>query len=201
MLPESVKELLLSKYDKFMYLKIYVPLQEGVENSAGLKDKYLEASANHNNRILNPENKHPDAGFDLFIPRVFTSNNIDSNQVLKVNHEIICAAEMLTDSNKIYHTGYYLHPRSSICKTRFRLSNSTGIIDAGYRGYITGLFDVNINININTRQVNTDLSQFDRLLQICAPGLVPIYVEVVNLFEELGQQTMRGANGIGSTGN
>lgn len=198
MLPDTVKQLLLSKYEKFMYLKIFVPLQDDLENPTQLKDIYVEAAANHNNKITSPANEHPDAGFDLFIPRTFTSDNMDNNS-LKVNHEIICAGEMLTDSNKIFNTGYYLYPRSSISKTRFRLSNSTGIIDSGYRGYITGLFDV-ARFYI-AGPVNADLPQFDRLVQICAPGLVPIYVEVVNNFEELGQTTLRGANGIGSSGN
>jgi len=44
------------------------------------------------------------------------------------------------------------------------------------------------------------VNKYDRLLQICAPGLVPIIVEVVNTFEELGEETERGSGGFGSTG-
>jgi dUTPase len=40
---------------------------------------------------------------------------------------------------------------------------------------------------------------YDRLLQICAPGLEPIYVELVNSEEELGEATERGSGGVGST--
>ena len=52
-------------------------------------------------------------------------------------------------------TAYYLYPRSSMgSKTPLRLSNSVGIIDAGYRGNIIGVVD-NIsdreNYNINIR--------------------------------------------------
>jgi dUTPase len=37
------------------------------------------------------------------------------------------------------------------------------------------------------------------LVQICAPGLVPIIVELVDSLEELGE-TARGEGGFGSTG-
>ena len=52
-------------------------------------------------------------------------------------------------------------------------------------------------LDINMEYV---VEKYDRLLQICAPGLVPIVVEVVNSIEELGSQTERGAGGFGSTG-
>jgi len=42
--------------------------------------------------------------------------------------------------------------------------------------------------------------KYDRNLQICAPGLVPIKVEVMSSNEALGEETVRGAGGFGSTG-
>ena len=42
--------------------------------------------------------------------------------------------------------------------------------------------------------------KFDRLVQVCAPGLVPIFVELVEKEEELGAPTVRGEGGIGSSG-
>jgi dUTP pyrophosphatase len=103
---------------------------------------------------------------------------------------------MITDSNKVYNTGYYMHPRSSVSKTKLRLANATGIIDSGYRGHLMGMFDL-INLFGNEEYA---VEKYDRLLQICAPGLVPIVVEIVNTFEELGSQTERGSGGFGSTG-
>ena len=41
---------------------------------------------------------------------------------------------------------------------------------------------------------------YDRYVQICAPGLVPILVEVVDTLERLGEETARGSGGFGSTG-
>jgi dUTP pyrophosphatase len=89
-----------------------------------------------------------------------------------------------------------MYPRSSISKTILRLANATGIIDSGYRGHLMGMFDL-INLSENEEYV---IEKYDRLLQICAPGLVPIVVEVVNTIAELGSQTERGAGGFGSTG-
>jgi dUTPase len=181
---------LLDTYDKYMYLKLYI------DDTNDLKQKYIDSALNHNNKILNPNNSCLDAGFDLFNPsrRTFTSNQMSS--VNKFDHNIVCSAQMVTDSNKMYNTGYYMYPRSSISKTKLRLANATGIIDSGYRGHLMGMFDL-INLFENDEYL---VEKYDRLLQICAPGLVPIVVEIVNSMEELGSQTERGAGGFGSTG-
>jgi hypothetical protein len=196
---------LLDTYDKYMYLKLYINDNNNDNNE--LKQRYIDSACNHNNKILNPNNPHFDAGFDLFNP---TRKEINENNqsvctsfsgnrmsvINKINFGIICSAQMITDSNKVYNTGYYMHPRSSLSKTKLRLANATGIIDSGYRGELIGMFDL-INLFSNEEYV---IDKYDRLLQICAPGLVPIVVEVVNTFEELGSQTERGAGGFGSTG-
>ena len=85
-----------------------------------------------------------------------------------------------------------MHPRSSLSKTDLRLANSTGIIDAGYRGPLIGMFDC--------LKDGYQVSKFTRLLQICAPSLMPIYVRVVDTIDELGPETSRGEGGFGSTG-
>ena len=79
--------------------------------------------------------------------------------------------------------------------THLRLANNVGIIDAGYRGHLMGMFDV-LYHDHDLLTVN----KFDRLLQICGPELVPIYVELVESKEELGVKTIRGDGGFGSTG-
>ena len=184
-------EQLLDTYDKYMYLKLYVD-----DNDNDLKNKYIDAALNHNNKILNPENLFLDAGFDLFNPTTRILNYKNLNSVNKLDHNVMCSEEMITDSNKRYSTGYYMYPRSSLSKTKLRLANSTGIIDSGYRGHLMGMFDL---INLDNSQEYT-VEKYDRLLQICAPGLVPIVVEVVNTLDELGLQTERGTGGFGSTG-
>ena len=110
---------------------------------------------------------------------------------------------MYTDTQKVYNTGFYMYPRSSLSKTQLRLANSVGIIDSGYRGHIMGMFDV-VNVCENEENEDRDadyfVEKFDRLVQICAPSLVPIFVEIVETLEELGEKTERGEGGFGSTG-
>lgn len=208
---------LLNKYDKVMHLKLFVA------GSNNLKNTYYSAVNKHNNKLLN--NQFIDAGFDLFLPEIIENkdsedsdnshkceNNIyffepdwETNQVNKVDFKVKCSAQMVCDTSKVFHTGYYMYPRSSLSKTNLRLANSVGIIDAGYRGNLIGMFDV-VNLHENVKQDDNKKTNYiakvnDRLLQICAPGLVPIYVEIVDDVSELGSETERGNGGFGSTGN
>lgn len=199
---------LLNKYDKYMLLTIFVD-----SDDYELKNKYLEAANRHNNKIYNNPD-FIDAGFDLFAPGnensimddlcFFGPNFINQNPVNKIDFKVICNAKMITDNNKIFNTGYYMYPRSSLSKTHLRLANSTGIVDAGYRGHLIGMFDVvnipeEVFINKN-RECDYFGKKYDRYIQICAPGLVPIVVKIVETTEELGEQTERGYGGFGSTG-
>ena len=113
--------------------------------------------------------------------------------VTKLDFKIKCSAKMYTET-KVFNTGYYMYPRSSLSKTNFRLANCVGIIDAGYNGNLMGVFDILQNQNTQS------LCKHDRLIQICAPALVPIYVEIVDVFEDLGEKTERGSGGFGSSG-
>ena len=179
---------LLSIYPKYMHLRIFVDNQTNHE----LYSKYYEAIYNHNSNINNNP-IHIDAGFDLFAPCPLQTT---TESVNKLDYKIKCSAQIIeTDSNngiRSYNTGYYMHPRSSIYKTPLRLANSTGIVDSGYRGNLIGIFDCN-------RQ-NYVIENHDRLIQICAPGLIPIYVELVDSVNNLGAETFRGERGFGSSG-
>jgi len=193
---------LLNVYGKFMSLKIYVPVQ--TDEDLQLKQKYYEAASNHNNKVLNPENKYLDAGFDLFVPTDCDPEPYKNVLQIKIDFKIVCAASMVTDNGKKYNTGYYMDPRSSISKTTLRLANSRGIIDSGYRGPLIGMFDVIKQNHIYHRLDNNVFpllaNRYDRLTQICAPGLEPILVKIVDCLEDLGERTERGTGGFGSTG-
>jgi dUTPase len=180
---------LLNIYDKVMYLTVFV------DGNEELKELYQNAANTHNKKLLSKPHEI-DAGFDLYNPEIKIINSIIKKQVHKIDFNIICSAKMLTDNNKIFNTGYYMHPRSSLSKTKLRLANATGIIDSGYRGHLMGMFD-SVHLLPNEEYC---VNKHDRLLQICAPGLVPILVEVVNTLEELGEETVRGSGGFGSTG-
>ena len=189
--------LLLSRYDKVMIIKIFVDEQ----TNDNLQNKYWEAAQSHNNKILNnPE--HIDAGFDLIAPgnspneaNMYGIENLPftNQKTNKLDFKVCCSARIFTDNGKNYNTGYYMHPRSSLSKTALRLANATGIVDAGYRGHLIGMFDV-----VNLAEYWGKM--YDRYLQICAPGLIPIIVEIVPTLNDLGDETVRGQNGLGSTG-
>ena len=198
---KAIMDNLLIKYDKVMVLKIFVDSLD-----AQLKDMYYNAAFAHNSKLMSDPG-YIDAGFDLFAPgneigeeiRFFGPGWKDTSPVNKLDFKICCSAKMFLDSGKNYNTGYYMHPRSSLSKTQLRLANSTGIIDAGYRGHLMGMFDV---VNIKTHSADADYfgKKYERYIQICAPGLVPIIVDLVNTKEDLGEVTIRGAGGFGSTG-
>jgi dUTPase len=196
----------LSSHDKIMYLSIYVDSDD--EN---LKQLYVESAHHHNQKILNDPNFY-DAGFDLFLPK--NDNNIDiwgegtrfysrnwlDKPINKVDFKVKCCAQ-LYDYVNLRYTPFYTYARSSISKTPLRLANNQGIIDAGYRGNLIGMFDCLFTSNdSDDSEFEWHMEKYSRILQICAPGLVPIYVNIVNSFEQLGPSTSRGEGGFGSTG-
>ena len=180
-------------YEKVMILKIFV---DDESNDNELKKKYIEAASVHNKKIENNLTMI-DAGFDLYTPSELENKTLDIHfrtlqiKNLKLDFKIKCSAKMYTET-KVYNTGYYMYPRSSISKTPLRLANSTGIIDAGYRGNLMSMFDL--------LEEYYQIKKFDRYIQICAPSLVPILVEIVDNIEDLGEETERGVGGFGSTG-
>ena len=141
-----------------------------------LIEYYQNKSKEHNESL---SGLHPNSGFDIGSP---LSLQAEAGTLVKVDFKIQGA--MYEDNIPI---GYYLYARSSIVKTGFRLANSVGIIDSGYRGNLMAYFDVVKNDNVEVYQ---------RLVQICAPDLRPFKVEIVDSLDE----TERGQGGFGSTG-
>lgn len=215
---EEIAQRLNLIYNHFMYLKIFVDSKD-----EKLHEMYKETVEKHNQKIIkNPE--MIDAGFDLFSPSQENEMNITkegeeqkiilhehTTKILKpytLDFKVICSAQMVTDidittqEEVLYNTGYDMRPRSSLSNTNLRLANSIGTIDAGYRGHLMGKFDLtNLEPLPNTdfNKFGYVLDKYVRLVQICAPGLLPILVKIVDTKEELGD-TIRGVGGFGSTG-
>jgi dUTP pyrophosphatase len=179
----NLKHTLLNNYGRFMFLKIFVDSDDNQ-----LKEKYIDAVNTHNNKLLNVPSMI-DAGFDILVA---ASDILSKPLANKVDFSVICACKMVTTSVS-YNTGFYMYPRSSISKSPLRLANNVGIIDAGYRGHLIGMFDMPAG-------ETSHIKKLDKYLQICAPGLVPVFVEVVYNLNDLGEETARGAGGFGSTG-
>ena len=81
-----------------------------------------------------------DSGIDLFV----TERTVVPAKTMgfKLDHKICCEATVEGGvSFPKRNVSYYLYPRSSIGKTPLRMSNSVGIMDAGYRGTVIGQVD------------------------------------------------------------
>ena len=166
---------------------------------------YNEKVKAHNKKVH--ESQYADSGFDLLIPFDYSDNGngYSDNRITSVTFRaplsVKCSMLRLNSTRShLVPCGYYLYPRSSIIKTPFRLSNSVGIIDSGYRGEIMAVVD-NIDSENNDMKacILKYMSPMTRMFQICSPTLEPFLVEIVESEEELGL-TERGSGGFGSTG-
>ena len=119
-----------------------------------------------------------DAGLDLFIPE---NQTIEPGSSTKIHLGISC--------ENIDSRPYLLMARSSISKTPLRLSNSVGLIDAGYRGEIMAAVD-------NIKDYSYDIEKGQRLFQLVSMSGEAIHFELV---ENLSDSS-RGEGGFGSTG-
>ncbi len=129
-----------------------------------------------------------DSGFDLYVTEDTIIQPFKSiNKGTLVDLKVQC--EMLNNDDNV---GYYLYPRSSIYKTPLRLSNSVGIIDAGYRGNIMACVDNHSNIDYTIKKGT-------RLFQICA-GDLSLFKTLVLGDDDNLSVTIRGEKGLGSTG-
>jgi dUTPase len=114
-------------------------------------------------------------------------------------------APIVTATDPPSACGFYLYPRSSISKTRMRLANSVGIIDAGYRGDLIAAVD-SIGVFGSTdiwqiwKETLSPIKKYDRYFQVCAPDLSPFLVHIVDTEHDLSPPTTRGQGGFGSTG-
>ena len=167
---------------------------------------YKEKVEAHNSKVR--DSKYADSGFDLIIPfdyseheNGYTENRI-SNVTFRAPLGVKCSMSRIDSTIPLLvPCGYYLYPRSSIVKTPFRLSNSVGIIDSGYRGEIMAVVD---NIDSANNDMKACICKYmtpmTRMFQICSPTLEPFFVEIVETEEALGSSTERGNGGFGSTG-
>ena len=129
-----------------------------------------------------------DSGLDLFVQ----GEVVVPAKALGFKIDMMISCEAFTDITKQGgNVAYYLWPRSSMgAKTPLRLSNSMGLIDAGYRGNIIALVD-------NLSESDYKVMPGSRLVQIVSPHAKSITFELVNSLSE----TSRGTGGLGSTGN
>ncbi len=143
------------------------------------REVYTKAAAEY---VAKPYGER-DAGFDLY-----------SNDAVVTDNQLVGQGvrAALYDTDRKLFRAYWLLPRSSISKTNLRLSNSVGLIDAGYRGEIkAALYDY--------RGVGYNLEKSTRVVQLASPDLLPF--DDIKVVDEIpGGATLRGEGGFGSTG-
>jgi hypothetical protein len=193
---KTIMNSFVKKYGSFMFLKLYVNVivKDGtvVCDHSDIKKAYVEHIKKHNTKVFSNNEPFFDSGFDLFFPAKEGHICDSVYGVNKIDFNVKCSATMIYKDGSEYVTGYMLFPRSSLSKTPLRLANSVGVIDSGYRGNIIGMFDCSRD--------QFKINYMDRLVQICAPTMCPIYVELVETENELGVNSSRGEGGFGSTG-
>ena len=143
--------------------------------------------------VEHENNSHKDSGLDLYCPETFI---IPAGKMSLIDMDVKAAAYQIKfdvlDNKRVYYpTAYHLYMRSSAPKYGLILANSVGIIDSGYRGNLMARF-------YNTTDEDVIIESGTRLIQICLPNLqYDFKMDVVNHLEE----TARGEEGLGSTGN
>jgi len=138
--------------------------------------------------------RYTDSGFDIPIGAYHVPLSVHSHSF---SLGIRVAA---VDSNK-NPLPCLLLPRSSIYKTRFRMANSIGLIDAGYRGEVQAKIDV-LNYDSDAHPFE-DGEYGTRLFQICQHNFLPWKrIVIVPSLTELPtfSDDSRGEGGFGSTG-
>lgn len=139
---------------------------------------------------LNTKHRWTDSGFDIpMLEGVWDGGkNIKYNYGLKLGVHVAAVEGLQTRPS-------LLLPRSSIGSTPFRMTNSIGLIDQGYRGEVQAKVDV----------VSSTYFVWDnqtRMFQICQHNFLPwASIHIVDRLEELpAAPDNRGDGGFGSTG-
>lgn len=148
----------------------------------GFADMYKVAANTYNAKAYADR----DAGFDLFCSQ---TTILPQAAAQKLDQNCVAA---FYDTNRGIFRAYWLLPRSSISKLFLRMSNSLGLIDAGYRGKIIAPVD-------NIRIGNCEIVNGQRIFQLASPELLP-WDEIRIVTEIPGGETLRGSGGFGSTG-
>lgn len=94
-------------------------------------------------------------------------------------------------------SGYFLIPRSSISKTPLRMSNSIGLIDAGYRDTLKVAVD---NVSGAGYLIEVSDKKPVRLFQLVSKTQAPLKLQWADHVDQVvGEQTDRMFGGFGST--
>jgi dUTP pyrophosphatase len=160
-----------------------------IKASEGYEDVVREYYKHHGHQCCG------DAGIDLFcvediiIPARAISHKIPLGICVEAYRELTVSSQ---DKHRLQYINecLFVLPRSSTgFKTPIRLSNSIGVIDAGYRGMLIAICD-------NLSDEPFVMKKGQRYFQIIHPSCKPLKIKLVDKLSE----TVRGVMGFGSTG-
>lgn len=143
---------------------------------------------------LNTKHRYTDSGFDIPMRPVSFYDEVPEDFPIN-NWPLSLGIQVAATSDDEKETRpCLLLPRSSIGSTPFRITNSIGLIDQGYRG------EVKAKVDILYKPMG--INKGDRLFQICRHNFLPWNsIVIVSHESELpGAVDNRGAGGFGSTG-
>lgn len=187
-------------YSQTLYIAVDHPDKE---NEKQLIKKYEERIQAWNK---NTKERYADSGFDLLVPSNIYVNPESNNEAsftkpITINHhvKVACYTSLTKEPRP-----YYLYPRSSISKTPYRMANSVGIIDSGYRGNIIAKVDdirrwSGIKMDMKKDEC---IQEGTRLFQLCSHNLLPFeHIKLVSKTNVIMDPDVskRGEGGFGST--
>lgn len=130
-----------------------------------------------------------DAGVDLVCP---SETSITTHGMVGLGISCEMVHGDVDDPSFGAPSSYWLCARSSIVKTPLFLHNGVGVIDAGYRDELRAAFARHADAPNEPYLIQA----MDRMVQIIAPNMGSIRVEIIEQLSE----TERGTRGFGSTG-
>ena len=180
----ETSQLLLNRYEKFMYLKLYVE-----DNNRNLYDKYKTHIKNHNSKLrgsdvnrvfelLSPgDPNHPDFQITAYPGKI----NI-------LDYKIKCKAYIIKNFFN-YSCAFYINSHSNLIKTSMRLATNY-IINPSLDNIKLG-FDIIPKMKIGDQYIAKEYvgNLYDIYVQISGPELCPIYVDLVDNIEDLELET------------
>jgi len=155
--------------------------------------RYSRSLGNDSEETLVWGSNRGDSGIDVKCPREIMVHARSQEKIkLGVRCSVIKQTSLKLQCGEFCTSepvSFLMLPRSSISKTPLRMSNSVGLIDAGYRGEIMAVVD-------NISDHDYIVSEGSRLFQIVNAELKPFD----KVAEDNLSETDRGDGGFGSTG-
>ena len=178
----------IDAYAQFMHLSIFVDSPD-----EKLKSLYVEQAHAHNAKIVETPEFY-NAGFSVLLPPPQEDRDTNIFYIghgTKVEFHIKCCAKICDSvqpvKHRIRHTPFYVYAHPDLPKTPLRVSTNPEIVQAGCRESLSSAFDCiamyipdNVIQGCELMEEGCYVDNYVKMMQICAPGLIPIYVTITD---------------------